>query len=200
MSKGAGQILILPTFLETGLVLTGLHLSENDVIFALAIAVVAAVADLRTKRIPNWLTYGGIISALAGRLVMLGWPGLKDGLEGMLLGSSVFLILFVLGGMGGGDVKLMAAVGAFAGTASIAPLLIATAVAGGVMAVVMMTLRGRILITLWNSLELARHHMTAGLQPHPVLNVRESHSMRLPFAPAIAAGVLYCLSQTFPWR
>ena len=169
-------------------------------IFALAIALVAAVADLRTKRIPNWLTYGGIVSALVGRLTLLGWPGLKDGLEGMAAGASIFLLLFVLGGMGGGDVKLMAAVGAFSGMTQVATLLIAIAIAGGVMALIMALFRGRILLTLWNSLELARHHMTRGLQPHPVLNVREAHAMRLPFAPAIAAGVLYCLSQTFPWR
>jgi len=67
-------------------------------------------------RIPNWLTYGSVVAALAAR-ALLGWPGIKGGLIGLLAGGGVFFLLFALGGMGGGDVKLMAAVGTWAGGA-----------------------------------------------------------------------------------
>jgi prepilin peptidase CpaA len=86
-------------------------------ICALGIATMGAVTDVRDRRIPNWLTYGGLVAALRVRCALLSWLGLRGGLLGLLLGGGIFFLLFVLGGMGGGDVKLMAAVGAWAGTA-----------------------------------------------------------------------------------
>jgi len=85
-------------------------------ICALAIAVVGAVNDVRGARIPNWLTYSGLLSALVVRFSIFGWAGLRGGFAGLLLAGGIFYFLFLLGGMGGGDVKLMAAVGAWAGT------------------------------------------------------------------------------------
>ena len=66
-------------------------------------------------RIPNWLTYSGLIAALLVRTVLGGWANSWGGLAGMLLAGGIFFLLFLLGGMGGGDVKLMAAVGAWVG-------------------------------------------------------------------------------------
>ncbi len=109
------------------------------------------------------------------------------------------MLLFLVGGMGGGDVKLMAAVGAWAGTALTVTILIATAIAGGILAVLYMVLHRRVRATLLNTLELIRHHLTSGLQPHPVLNVREPGTMRVPYGVAIAMGTLYCVGNAF-WR
>ena len=166
---------------------------------ALGIATVGAAQDIRGGRIPNWLTYGGLVAALLIRPLVLGWPGLKGGLIGMLAGGAIFFVFFVLGGMGGGDVKLMAAVAAWAGGAETMNILIATAVAGGVLALGAMLLRRQVRVTLLNTVELIRHHLTAGFKPHPELNIRDSRSMRIPFGPAIALGTLYCLCRTFPW-
>jgi prepilin peptidase CpaA len=80
-------------------------------ICGLAIASVGAFTDVRNRRIPNWLTYNGILLALAVRTALAGWPGLKNSFEGVVLGGGIFLLLFLLRGMGGGDVKLMAAAG-----------------------------------------------------------------------------------------
>ena len=168
-------------------------------ICAFVFAVIGSVEDVRIRKIPNRLTYFGIIAALIVRLFVLGWPGFRDGLFGTLAGGGIFFFLFVLGGMGGGDVKLMAAVSAFAGSTQIVNLLIAAAFAGGVMAIVVMLRQQRVLATVRNSIVLIQHHLTSGLRPHPELNVRQTHSVRLPFAPAIAVGTLYCLSRTFSW-
>jgi prepilin peptidase CpaA len=130
---------------------------------------------------------------------MLGWPGLKSGLIGALVAGGLFFFLFLLGGMGAGDVKLMAAVSAWAGAENVINLVFAAALAGGAMAVCSMVYRKRMSATLHNVAELLRHHLTSGLKPHPELNVRDSSSMRVPFAPAIAIGTLYCLSRTFSW-
>jgi len=168
-------------------------------ICAFVFAVVGSVEDARTRKIPNQLTYLGFIAALFLRFFMLGWPGLRDGLTGTLVGGGIFFFLFLLGGMGGGDVKLMAAISAWAGITEIVTLLIAAAIAGGAMAVAVMIYRQRALTTIRNTMVLIQHHLTVGLRPHPELNVRQAHSMRLPFAPAIAIGTLYCLSRTFSW-
>lgn len=167
---------------------------------AAVFAVAGAVPDVRGGRIPNLLTYGGLLSALAVRGFVIGWPGLKSGLIGVLAAGGIFYVLFLVGGMGGGDVKLMAAVGAWAGANETVALLIATALAGGVLALVYMLHHKRVLATLANTLELIRHHLTSGLRPHPVLNVQEPGMIRVPYGLAIALGALYCLGQSFAGR
>jgi prepilin peptidase CpaA len=168
-------------------------------ICAFVFAVVGSVEDVRSRKIPNSLTYFGVIAALCIRIFVLGWPGLRDGLIGTLIGGGIFFFLFVIGGMGGGDVKLMAAVSAFAGLTQIVNLLIAAAISGGAMAIVIMLYQQRVLTTIRNTIVLVQHHLTTGLRPHPDLNVRQTQSTRVPFAPAIAIGTLYCLSRTFSW-
>jgi len=166
---------------------------------ALVVATVAAVKDVRARRIPNWLTYSGIALALAARPVLAGWPGLVDGLLGMLAAGGVFYLVFLMGGMGGGDVKLMAAVGAWAGTAQAMQVLITTAIAGGVLAIGYLAFNRRILIALSNTTELIRYHLASGLQPHPVLNLQQPGALRIPYGLAIAIGTVYCTGTMF-WR
>lgn len=169
-------------------------------IMASGIAIAGAVQDVRGGRIPNWLTYPAMVGALVVRCAADGWPGLKSGLGGFLLAGGIFFFLFMLGGMGGGDVKLMAAVGAWAGDLRVVAILIAAAIAGGALAVVYIVSRKQLWLTLLNTGELLRHHMTSGLQPHPVLNVREPSTMRVPYGLAIAMGTLYCAGNAFWWR
>ena len=167
---------------------------------ASVVAVSGAVPDVRGKRIPNLLTYGSLLSALAVRGFVIGWPGLKSGLMGVLAAGGIFYVLFLVGGMGGGDVKLMGAVGAWAGASETVTLLIATALAGGALALVYMLHYKRVRATLANTLELIRHHLTSGLRPHPILNVREPGMIRVPYGLAIALGTLYCLGQSLAGR
>jgi prepilin peptidase CpaA len=168
-------------------------------ICASIVAVTGAIEDVRSRRIPNRLTYLAFLSGLAVRVLLLGWPGLKDGLVASLAAGGVLFVLFIIGGMGAGDVKMMAAVGAWAGSSQIAILLFASTIAGGLIAVGMMFFHGRVRTTLINTVELIRHHLTAGLRPHPVLNIEETASMRVPFAPAIAIGTVFCLGRTLWW-
>jgi prepilin peptidase CpaA len=110
---------------------------------ALLLATGAAVLDARSGRIPNAITVGG---ALAGAVAHATWSGGEgaafSGL-GALAGLLVFFPLFALGGLGGGDVKLMAALGAWVGWRSILGAALYTAVAGGVMAVAVALWRGK---------------------------------------------------------
>lgn len=80
-----------------------------------AVLAVAVVTDLRRGLIPNWLTLPAMAAGLALGGFVGGWAGLGWAAVGLLAGGLVFLPAFVLGGAGGGDVKLLAAVGALGG-------------------------------------------------------------------------------------
>jgi len=176
------------------------RLDKYLLLCALAIASVGAVKDFRGHRIPNWLTYSGLLVALLVRLGLGGWTELRGGLLGMLFAGGIFFLLFLLGGMGGGDVKLMAAVGAWVGLAHVGILLIMSAIAGGLLAVGYVLVHKRMFESLRNVMELVRHHLTEGLAPHPTLNVQQAGTLRLPYGLAIAIGTFYCVGNAFWWR
>jgi prepilin peptidase CpaA len=79
------------------------------------LAMVAAVIDVRTRRLPNWLTVSAMAAAVVFHLVMRGLAGLEFALLGFATGFGMLLILWLIGGAGGGDVKLMGALGAWLG-------------------------------------------------------------------------------------
>lgn len=95
------------------------------------ILVVALVTDLQSRKIYNWLTFPAILVGLLLGAVTGGFTGLQSSGIGLLVGSAVFLIGFLLGAMGAGDVKLMAAVGAWLGwPTAIAAVLYVTVIGG----------------------------------------------------------------------
>ena len=80
---------------------------------ALIIASAACATDLHDRRIPNWLTFGASAAALAVAYATGGQAGVQHAAGGWATGFFLFLPLFLLGGMGAGDVKLLAALGAW---------------------------------------------------------------------------------------
>src|SRR4029079_6556305 len=86
-------------------------------IVPLVLVGVAAVIDIRTRRIPNLLTFGGAASAFVYFVIMHGFSGLGQSAAGWAVGLALFMPIFLLGGMGAGDVKLLGAVGAWLGPA-----------------------------------------------------------------------------------
>ena len=167
---------------------------------AVLVAVIGAVIDLRTARIPNRLTYTALLAALPLRTVLLGLSGLKSGAIGVLVAGGLFLLLYALGAMGGGDMKLMAAVGAWVGSTQVMTLILAAALAGGVLAIGRIIFRNTVDETLRNTMRLIYYRFTSGLQPHPELNVQSSGSQRVPYGVAIAVGALSCAGNAIWWR
>ena len=76
---------------------------------------IAVVIDVRSRRIPNWLTISAFVLGLVFNIVVGGLPGLWLSLGGFAVGFGTLLVLWLIGGGGGGDVKLMGAVGAWVG-------------------------------------------------------------------------------------
>ena len=96
--------------------------------------LMACAYDLRTRRIPNGLTLGAAALALAFHAIDGGLGGVGTSVAGWLVGGALLVPLFWLGGMGGGDVKLLAALGAWVGPGEVFWVALCSAIAGGVLA------------------------------------------------------------------
>lgn len=156
-----------------------------------AVIVIAVWMDVRTRRIPNALTVTAALLALAFRAVP-GEPALVDGLLGLGLAAAVLLPLFALGGVGGGDAKLLIAVGAFLGPKGFLMAMLATALAGGAMSVVWATRRGVILPVLMNTGGLLKYVFTGGTRGERT-TLDTAGTVSVPYGLAIAAGTLFAL-------
>ena len=171
--------------------ISGRHLAYLVPILAAAVAVTAGIIDAGSRRIPNWLTYSAMIAGLTIQTILYGWRGLLLGLGGAALFGGVFLIFHLLRAMGAGDVKLAAALGCMIGPAASWQVMFTTAVAGGVLAVLVMVFTGRVLKTLRSTLAVAGFHVLHGLRTHPVVNLDNPAAVRMPYGLAFAAGTLY---------
>ena len=106
------------------------------------IALWISYEDLRTRKIPNYLTFGAALAGLAYNLAVSGWVGLGDGLLGLLLGFGFLILPYIMGGTGAGDVKALAALGAWLGPTGTLYLFCYMAIAGGVMSLAVLIGKG----------------------------------------------------------
>jgi prepilin peptidase CpaA len=107
------------------------------------VAGAALCTDLRSRRIPNGLTVTAAVSALCYRALCCGFvEGVPFAVKGCMVGLGLFIIPFILGGMGGGDVKLFGAVGAWMGAEAVVCIGLFAAVTGGAMAFCILIRRG----------------------------------------------------------
>jgi prepilin peptidase CpaA len=159
-------------------------------VMALFFGGLACVCDLRTRRIPNVLTFGGAAVALGYALASHGFDGLLTSLEGWGLGLALFLPLFLLGGMGAGDVKLLACLGAWVGPLDAFWVAIYAMVAGGVMGVIVALATGYARQAAANVWMLLSYWRVAGVRPLPELTLASARGPRLPYAIPIAAGAV----------
>ena len=100
--------------------------------------LVAIVTDLRSYKIPNWLTLSAMAAGLLGHASVEGLSGLLFSLKGIGVGLALFLVFYVTGGMGAGDVKLLAAVGGFIGAEGVFSAGIMAMLLGGLYAIATM--------------------------------------------------------------
>lgn len=169
---------------------------EQETIFLAAASVcasLAAVSDVRSRRIPNLITGPALLAGLLLHLGLGGWRGLLTSLAAALVCGGIFLVFYLAGGMGAGDVKLIAATAALAGWTHVPYLLVLTSLAGGVMAVGWALYRGQLRQVIVNTAAIAAHHGRQGLTPHPELNVENTSTLRIPYGLAIAIGSLLTL-------
>ena len=162
---------------------------------AVAIALVAVLWDVSTSRIPNKLTFTAAASALVFHVLAPGGAGFSHAALGLLVGLLVFFPVFALGAMGAGDVKLMAAVGAWLGAKSIISVALYGSFAGGLLALIVALRRNYLRQALRNIRMLLTYWWVEGVKPLPALTIESTDSLRMPYALAIAAGLVVTLWQ-----
>jgi prepilin peptidase CpaA len=160
---------------------------------AIMIAGIACITDLRSRRISNRLVMTGLALGLFMNLLLGGCAGLGWSLLGGLLGLAIFFPFFALGGMGAGDVKLLACLGAVLGPKDLLAVALVGAVVGGVLALVIAAVNGRLRSTLQGIASLLAFWAAGGLRPSPVLNLDSPGTLKIPYAVPVAAGTLLVL-------
>jgi prepilin peptidase CpaA len=154
------------------------------------VLLVASFTDLRSRRIPNWLALPFLAAGVIVSGLSHGWHGLGQSFLGLTLGGLAFGALCWMGGMGMGDVKLFAAVGAWIGPGQLLTALVLTGMAGGVMAVAWALWGGFLGELFTGAGDLLLGMGKRGLRRHPELVLDNPKTRKMPYAPAIAIGTL----------
>jgi len=164
---------------------------------ALALLTVCACWDLRYRRIPNWATLPGIVLGLGVNVVFRGWMGLRVSGIGLLVGFGALLVLFLLSMMGGGDVKLMAAVGALKGYPFVLSALFYSLIAGVLIGVVLLIWNRKALRTFKNLFLVLASRVTSLIPRH---DLRPEETQKIPFGLAIVLGTIWAIIMGYAWN
>ncbi len=148
------------------------------------------ITDLRTRRIPNLLTFGSALAALLYHAATGGASGAGLSAGGWLTGMALFFVPFALGGLGAGDVKLLAALGAWLGPDHTLWLAAYTCMAGGILALIVAVARGYLTKALTNIWLLLMHWRVAGIRPLAEVSLEGSTGPRLAYGVAIFCGTV----------
>jgi prepilin peptidase CpaA len=154
------------------------------------VLAIATCTDLRSRRIPNWLVFPFLLSGIVVSSWFYGWHGLGQSMLGIGLGALLFGVVAFMGGMGMGDVKLCAAIGAWVGVRQLVLALVLTGIVGGIMAVCWAIMGGFLGALFSGSGDLLFGLKKRGMRPHPELVLENPATRKLPYAPAIAIGTL----------
>jgi prepilin peptidase CpaA len=157
---------------------------------AVIVATVGCATDLHNRRIPNLLTFGAAILGIA----VSGWNGgvhaATLSAAGWMVGLAIFFLPFALGGLGGGDVKLLAALGAWVGPVDVIWVALYTGVAGGVLAFGTALAAGYLRTAVANIRLLVGHWRAAGISAMPDLTLERSTAPKLAYALPILCGTV----------
>ena len=166
-----------------------------NVLAAVWIAAIASVLDVRSRRIPNALTFGAAAAAVIARFALGGPAGAIDAVLGWFTGLALLLIPYLLGGMGAGDVKLVAALGAWLGPAEAVWFGVYTYIAAGAMGLVVAIAHRYLGEAMRNIWLLLTHWSVAGVRPMRAVTLEGSKGPRLAYAAPVLVGTLITL-----WR
>lgn len=155
-----------------------------------AVLAIATITDIRSRRIPNWLVFPFLLAGLVVSTWVGGWKGLGQSFLGLIVGGLVYGVLAMMGGMGMGDVKLCAAIGAWIWWKQLVLALVLIAVAGGLMALVWAVCGGFLGEMFSGAGDLLLGWRKRGLHTPSDLKLSNPKARKMPYAPAIAIGTL----------
>ena len=169
-----------------------------------AFVIAVSIFDLRDRRIPNFLVFPAVAIGLIVNLYRQSWNGLGFGLKGLAVGFALLVIPYAVGGMKAGDVKFLAAIGAFVGATDVVRALLATVLFYPALAAVAVIRDGKFKIT-WLRFRRVLFNFLGVFAP-----VMRIYALRLegrddqsiasattPFGVSIAAGTLVAIYTNF---
>lgn len=165
----------------------------------LLFVVACWASDLRTRHIPNSLTGIAFLAGVALNSFYFGLPGLSQSLLASAVGAGLLLAPFALGGIGGGDVKMMGAAGALVGLKVILAGLAAGLILGGIVMVVYLARRGRLSEKLAATGRMVSSAARAGSAAPLRLSDEAPDAIALPYSLPLGAGVLGALAYYGGW-
>lgn len=157
----------------------------------IVLVALATRADVQARKIPNLLTGPALLLGVLVHFGLGGMPGAGYALLGAVVAGAILLPGWLMGFMGAGDVKLMAAVGAWLGYPDGLVAAVAALIAGGLIAVVVAARRGILKQALRNAMALGLALLArrgSGSTTRPT-----TAGVRFPFAPAVLAGAIFAL-------
>jgi len=164
---------------------------------AVLFAVLAAWTDLRSRRIPNWLTVPGLAVGLILNSALHGWSGLWFSLKGAGLGLGLLLPFVLVRSLGAGDWKLAGALGAFSGWKLLANLLIGSVFVAGIMAVALIIYKRRVRQTVQNIGHILVSLVTFRM-PASRVSLDNPDALKVPYGVALAfTVVLYSVAHVW---
>lgn len=170
-------------------------MDELNIGLLIGLLTIATWQDIRSHRIPNALIITGWVIGVVLSAWLNGMSGVVNALEGGVIGLAVLLPFYLMRTLGAGDVKLMAVVGVFLGPTDVLMAILATFLAGGVMALVV-AIRLGMMTRLLQNVKLmlfgAVVKMSAGQTPN--MNDLPESVGKLPYAVAITVGTLSYLA------
>lgn len=164
-------------------------LKDSVWLLAAFLALWAGGMDWRYRRIPNWLTVPGLAVGIVVNTLLSGWPGAKASLLGAGLGLLVLLPFVLIRALGGGDFKLVSALGAFLGPGRLVDVLIVSMLVAGVMATVLIVYKGRVRQSLRNMGHMLGAFLRLRL-PGAEMSLDNPESAKIPFGVAVAVTVI----------
>jgi prepilin peptidase CpaA len=147
---------------------------------AILVGLAAMIDDLARRQIANWIPLAALAAGFGWQIGQSGLSGVLYAGIGTITGFAVFLVFYLMGGMGGGDIKLMAGFGALLGFHQLIAAALWTAGVGGVIAAGVLGVRA-----------LKR---ALGGTKDAAVNPGETSHDSIPYAPAIALGVWLSLA------
>ena len=165
------------------------------------ILVLSTITDIQRHRIPNVLSLGGVVIGLVYMTATNGLEGLWTSLQGLGLGLILFLPFYMLRGMAAGDVKLMAAVGAFVGPNLALAAVAGTLISGAVLAFIYAVYIGGAAMLLQRYGNMAKMMVTTHQFSYFKPGENDAGSKRFPYAAAILVGTyagIWWVNQSFP--
>ena len=162
---------------------------EISQIILIVVLGISVVTDVRSSKIRNWLTFPAILLGPVVHLLEGGWTSALSSLEGTGVMVLVSVLLVSLRIFGGGDIKLLLVVGSLGGLGLVIGSLLYSAIAGGILAIIMLLIRRKTAVVTKQLV------LSAWLQFAHRINFKDggSSGIKMPYSIAIAAGTVVAM-------